>query len=334
MRPVIFIILIFFSCNIFAQQNTKNISVHDPVIIKQDSVYYIFCTGRGISVWSSINMKEWKREKPVFDTLPWAVQAVNGFKNHIWAPDISYYKGLYYLYYSISAFGKNTSCIGVVTNKTLNPSSPNFKWVDHGKVIQSYPGITNWNAIDPNIISDKKGNAFMSFGSFWDGLKLIPLTKNRLQVKGDTINLPTIASRKKIASSINPPSVDDNPKDAGGNAIEAPFIFYKNGYYYLFASIDYCCKGIKSTYKMIAGRSKKIAGPFIDKDGMDMANGGGSILLAGDNNWYGVGHNAVANLNGDDFLIFHAYDAKDNGRSKLRIEKLNWEDGWPVVMQQ
>ena len=198
MRANIFIILLFFYCNIFAQQNTTNISVHDPVIIKQDSVYYIFCTGRGISVWSSKNMKEWKREKPVFDTLPWAVQAVKGFTNHIWAPDISYYKGLYYLYYSISAFGKNTSCIGVATNKTLHPSSPDFKWIDHGKVIQSYPGKTNWNAIDPNIISDNKGNAWMSFGSFWDGLKLIPLTKDRLHTIGDTINLPTIASRKKI----------------------------------------------------------------------------------------------------------------------------------------
>ncbi len=331
MKKSIFVILLFFSCNIFAQQTQTNITVHDPVIIKQDSMYYIFCTGRGISVWSSANMKEWKKEKPVFDTLPWAVQAVNGFKNHFWAPDISYYNGLYYLYYSISAFGKNTSCIGVATNKTLHPTSPNFKWIDHGKIIQSYPGITNWNAIDPNIISNKKGKAWMVFGSFWDGLKIIPLTKNRLHVTGDTVNLPTIASRKKLSSSNNPASIDDNPKDAGGNAIEAPFLFYKNDYYYLFASIDYCCKGVKSTYKMIVGKSKKITGPFIDKEGTDMAKGGGSIVLAGDNNWYGVGHNAVANFDGTDYLVFHAYDAKDNGKSKLRIEIIRWVEGWPVI---
>jgi arabinan endo-1,5-alpha-L-arabinosidase len=331
MRSCSLIILLFFFCKVFAQQPPNNITVHDPVIIKQDSVYYIFCTGRGISVWSSTNFTDWKKEKPVFDTLPWAVQAVPSFKNHIWAPDISYYRGQYYLYYSISAFGKNTSCIGVATNKTLNPSSPDFKWTDHGKVIQSYPGITNWNAIDPNIIADKKGKAWMCFGSFWGGLKIIQLTKNRLHVKGDTINLLTIASRKKTASSINPPSVDDNPKDAGGNAIEAPFIFYKNNNYYLFASIDYCCKGVKSTYKMITGKSEKISGPFVDKEGKDMASGGGTILMQGDNNWYGVGHNAVANFNGVDYLVFHAYDAKDNGRSKLRIEKITWENGWPVV---
>jgi len=332
LRPIFFTILLFCTAPVFGQGNQNTFLVHDPVIIKQDSVYYVFCTGRGINVFSSVDMKDWKKERSVFDTLTWAVQAVPGFKNHIWAPDISFYKGQYYLYYSISAFGKNTSCIGVATNKTLHPASPDFKWTDHGKLIQSYPGKTNWNAIDPNIIADKKGNAWMSFGSFWDGLKQVKLTKDRLHIDGDSINLPTIASRKKTTSAENPASVDDNPKDAGGNAIEAPFIFYKNNYYYLFASIDYCCKGIKSTYKMIVGRSKKINGPFIDKEGNDMAKAGGSIVLQGDKNWYGVGHNALASFDGVDYLVFHGYAAADNGRSKLRIEKLKWENDWPVII--
>ncbi len=332
MRSVVLIPLLFICCGIFAQQYSTNISVHDPVIIKQDSVYYLFCTGRGISVWSSKDMQQWKREKPVFDTLPWAVQAVKGFTNHIWAPDISFYKGVYYLYYSVSAFGKNTSCIGVATNKTLDPSSPGFKWNDHGKLIQSYPGKTNWNAIDPNIIADKKGHAWLTFGSFWDGLKQVRLAKDRLSIKGDTIHLPTIASRKKTASKENPPSVEDNPKDAGGNAIEAPFVFKKNHYYYLFASIDYCCKGVKSTYKMIVGRAKNINGPFMDKEGLDMAKGGGTIVLQGDQKWYGVGHNAVASFNGVEYIVFHGYDAGDNGKPKLRIEQLQWQNDWPVIL--
>ncbi len=332
-RKIILYLLLCCSLLTNAQTYQTNIPAHDPVAIKQDSIYYLFCTGRGVSMWSSKNLKEWKREKPVFDTLPWAVQAVKGFSNHIWAPDISYHNGLYYLYYSVSAFGKNTSCIGVATNKTLHPSSPDYKWTDHGKVIQSYPGKTNWNAIDPNIITDKKGHMWMSFGSFWDGIKLARLTKNRLQIKGDTINLRTIASRKKEISASNPPAVEDNPKDAGGNAIEAPFIFFKSGYYYLFASIDYCCKGEKSTYKMIVAKSKKITGPFVDKEGNDMAKGGGTILLAGDSNWYGVGHNAIVSFDKTDYLIFHAYDASDKGKSKLRIEKISWADGWPVIIK-
>ncbi|GAA4315653.1 arabinan endo-1,5-alpha-L-arabinosidase [Mucilaginibacter gynuensis] len=315
-----------------AQDLKTNISVHDPVMMKQDSLYYIFCTGNGIAMWSSADRVHWKQEKPVFDTPPkWAVDTIPGFKGHIWAPDISYYKGTYYLFYSVSAFGKNTSAIGVATNTTLHTNNAAYKWVDHGRVIQSYPGKTNWNAIDPNIATDKSGTPYMVFGSFWDGIKLVKLKKDRLSLAEDPAKIPTIASRKKNANAANPPAVDGNPADAGGNAIEAPFIYKKDKYYYLFTSIDYCCKGPKSTYKMIVGRAKKLQGPYLDKTGTPMQSGGGTLVLEGDKDWYGVGHNAVANFEGADYLVFHAYDAADRGIPKLRMEKLNWADGWPVV---
>jgi arabinan endo-1,5-alpha-L-arabinosidase len=121
---------------------------------------------------------------------------------------------------------------------------------------------------------------------------------------------------------------------AGDAAIEAPFIFKKNNYYYLFVSFDYCCRGEKSTYKMMVGRSENVYGPYIDRDGVPMNLGGGSLVLEGDKNWNGVGHNAVANFNGVDYLVFHGYDANDNGKPKLRIEKLNWVNGWPSISRQ
>lgn len=313
---------------------TRQTPVHDPVMIKEKDTYYLFCTGSGISVFSSKDLKNWRKEKPVFSAAPqWAVDAVPGFRGHIWAPDIHYYNGQYYLYYSVSAFGKNTSCIGVVTNKTLDTSSADYQWVDHGKVIQSYPGKTNWNAIDPNIISDEKGIAYMFFGSFWDGLKRVQLSGNRLNVAEDTTRLVTVASQKKEgSSSVNPSAVDNNPVDAGGNAIEAPFVFKKNNHYYLFASTDYCCKGVNSTYKMIVGRSRDVKGPYLDKDGKDLSKGGGAIVLQGNKDWYGVGHNSAYTFDGKDYLIFHGYDASDNGRSKLIIEEIKWDTaGWPVV---
>lgn len=284
----------------------------------------------------STNLIEWKYEEPVFKEVPkWAVEAIPSFKGHIWAPDISYYNGQYYLYYSVSAFGKNTSCIGLATNKTLNTADPKYKWIDHGKIIQSVPGATNWNAIDPNLAVDKDGTPYLAFGSFWDGIKLVKLTKDRLSVAENLDNNPTIASRKKDENiKENLSSVNNNPIDAGVNAIEAPFIFRKGKYYYLFASIDYCCRGVKSTYKMIIGRSKKIQGPYLDKDNVPLAHGGGTILLAGDKDWYGLGHNGVASADGNDYLVFHAYDAQNNGMSKLRIEKLAWIKGWPRIVKE
>lgn len=328
--------LLLASCwlvSLHAETATPVISVHDPVIIRENGTYYIFATGQGVAVWSSRDMANWTREKPVFAEPPaWAVAAIPTFKGHIWAPDISYYAGRYYLYYSCSAFGKNTSCIGVATNATLDPRSPDFKWVDHGKVIQSFPGRTNWNAIDPNLITDDAERPYLIFGSFWDGLKLVRLSDDRLSLAESPDNLPTVASRKTDPAAPNPAAPEGNPVDAGGNAIEAPFIFKHGGYYFLFASIDYCCRGPKSDYKMIVGRAKSVTGPYEDERGVSLARGGGTILLAGDAQWYGVGHCAVADFDGTDYLVFHGYDAADQGHSKLRIEKLAWDDaGWPSV---
>lgn len=318
--------LLLMLCSLWglAQQSGRRISVHDPVMIKQDSLYYIFCTGRGISVWSSKNRVDWKRERPVFAQTPaWAAKAVpKAHPNDFWAPDISYHSGKYYLYYAISVFGKNTSVIGLAINKTLHPDSPDFAWVDQGLVIQSYPGKDMFNAIDPNLIRDDLDNPWLTFGSFWGGIKLVQLNAD-MKTPASPRPWKTIAARKR--SKNLPDSV------AGDGAIEGPFIFKKDNYYYLFTSWDYCCRGPKSTYKMMVGRAEKIEGPYVDRNGTDLAKGGGTLVLAGDKDWYGVGHNAVCAFDGVDYLVFHAYDAADNGRSKLRIEPLDWPDGWPLV---
>ncbi|MBN2611919.1 MAG: arabinan endo-1,5-alpha-L-arabinosidase [Bacteroidales bacterium] len=298
--------------------------VHDPVMIKTDSAYYLFCTGRGIAVWSSKDMKEWKREQPVFSAPPeWALKTIPGFKGHIWAPDISFHNGLYYLYYSVSAFGKNTSCIGLATNPVLNPESPEFRWTDHGKVLQSVPGRDMWNAIDPNLAFDDEGVPWLVFGSFWNGMKLFKLQKD-LTRPAEPEKWYTVASRPrdyKYADSL-----------AGDAAIEAPFIFKKHGYYFLFVSFDYCCRGIRSNYKIMVGRSGNITGPYKDRNGVEMAQGGGTLVLAGNESWPGVGHNSAYTFEGKDYLIFHGYDASDNGKSKLLIREIQWDNEyWPVV---
>lgn len=323
MKPInsIFVIvLLLVNAIAFSQMPV----VHDPVMIKQDSVYYLFCTGWGISCFSSTDRVNWKQEKPVFPEPPdWAVKAVPGYKGHTWAPDISFYHGKYYLFYAVSAFGKNTSCIGLAENSTLHPSSPDYKWIDRGKIIQSVPGRDDWNAIDPNLVVDEEGHPWIDFGSFWSGIKLVRLNDD-LSAIAQPEEWYGLARRKRAFT------VDE--KEAGDGAIEAPFIVKHEKYYYLFVSFDYCCRGVNSDYKIMVGRSEKITGSYIDKDGTLMSNGGGTLVLAGNKDWPGVGHCAVYNFDGQDYIIFHAYDVSDNGKPKLKIRKLNWDDeGWPTT---
>ncbi len=325
MRTLIYNWLIASLLPVVVTAQTNPIPAHDPVMIKQDSVYYMFCTGMGITVWSSVNRVNWKKENPVFaKPAEWVVKELPAFRGHIWAPDISYHNGLYYLYYSVSAFGKNTSCIGVATNKTLHPSSPDYRWVDHGKLIQSVPNRDDWNAIDPNLFIDDDKTPWLTFGSFWNGLKLVKLNPDLISV-AQPEEWYNLAGRRKDPSK---------PDSIGGNsAIEAPFLFKKGKYYYLFVSVDFCCRGLKSDYKVVVGRSEKVTGPYVDKNNIPMMQGGGSLVIQGDTvNWVAAGHNSVYTFDGKDFIVYHGYDARDNGKSKLVIKELTWDaGGWPVV---
>lgn len=285
----------------------------------------MFTTGNGISVYSSKDMQNWRKEKPVFSATPgWVNKAIPAYRgSSMWAPDISYHNGVYYLYYAVSAFGKNTSCIGLVVNKTLDTASTDYKWEDRGKVIQSVPGRDLWNAIDANLVIDENNTAWLAFGSFWEGMKLVKLSSDLASV-AQPEQWYTIAKRPR--DFLAPDS------SAGGAAIEGPFIFKKNNYYYLFVSWDYCCRGERSDYKVVVGRSEKVMGPYLDKNGVPMTQNGGSLIVQGDNKeWYGAGHNSAYTFDGKDYIIYHGYDAKDRGRSKLIIKELKWENGWPFI---
>ncbi|MXN90088.1 family 43 glycosylhydrolase [Flavobacterium sp. Sd200] len=319
----IWVLLVYGS--VFSQKtlHINETIVHDPVMIEQDGTYYLFCTGKGISMFSSKDMNNWTKLNQVFETAPqWVEKVVPKFDNHIWAPDVSFHNGQYYLYYSVSAFAKNTSAIGVATNKTLNPADKNYKWIDHGIVIESVPNRDLWNAIDPNLIFDENNTPWLAFGSFWNGLKMVKLNAD-LKTIAQPQEWHTIARRER--------SFKLEDKDPGDAALEAPFVFKKDGYYYLFLSWDYCCRGENSTYKVVVGRSKTVQGPYVDATGKPLFEGGGTLVIEGNKNWAGVGHNSTYTFKGKDYLVFHAYDMAQRGVPKLKIKEIKWENGWPKV---
>jgi arabinan endo-1,5-alpha-L-arabinosidase len=306
-----------------AAARAEQVEVHDPSMACDAGACYVFSTGPGVTIYSSQDLTHWKWIGRVFDGEPsWARSAVPGFSGHLWAPDIFARDGRFYLYYSVSAFGKNTSAIGVAVNETLDPDSPDYAWVDKGIVVLSVPNRDDWNAIDPAVSLDKDGTPWMAFGSFWDGIKLVRLDPDLTRL-AEPQEWYSLARRQRAAAT-----PDDKP---GGGAVEAPYIFRKDGWYYLFVSFDLCCRRMNSTYKIMVGRSKSIAGPYVDKAGKPMLQGGGSLVLGGDKDWVALGHNAAYHFDGRDWLVFHAYETADNARQKLRILAITWQDGWPAV---
>jgi arabinan endo-1,5-alpha-L-arabinosidase len=327
---------------------------HDPSIAFDRGTYYVFATGAvhpdgpvappappapdavaqpatrsataqlpQFQVRCSKDLHVWQRCGAVFPKIPEWIQQLSPKTRELWAPDISYFDGLYHLYYAFSAFGKNTSGIALATNETLDPTSPKYKWVDRGLVLQSL-ATDDFNAIDPNLVLDAKGEAWLAFGSFWKGIMMRHLDRaTGLLSKSDT-KIYSLASR--YPGSLTQLRNPDLPPDT--EAVEAPFVFHQGDYYYLFVSFDLCCRGVKSTYRTMVGRSTSVTGPYVDRDGRPMLEGGGSQILSANGKWLGPGGESLFRHDGTDYIVFHAYSAV-NGHPALHISTIAWKDGWP-----
>ena len=289
--------------------------IHDPSTIVQDGgCFYVFSTGRGILGKSSPDLIHWTNSPSVFYRPPaWTKKAVPGFWNHFWAPDIVRLNGKFYIYYSVSSFGKQTSAIGLATSPTLNPAAKNHHWTDAGPVITSTTNSA-FNTIDPSVLLDGDGKLWLAFGSFWQGIfltELDPQTGKRLGTNSPLFHL------------------------AWNHSIEAACLAQHGQFYYLFVNWGECCKGTNSTYEVRVGRAEKITGPYLDRDGKNLTDGGGSPFLQSHGRFIGPGHIGIVddgNTDGPTRFSYHYYDADTQGRSRLALGKIDWSDGWPMAV--
>jgi len=249
----------------------------------------------------------------------------NGANTDVWAPSLMVVNGTYYQYYSIPYQPTSwpAAVIGVAT-----ASAPQGPWTDKGIVARSWstssapppPGFTKTtdNAIDPAPFVDATGKWWMAFGSWSDGLHLMQLNP------ATGLKSTTNTTVYKIAQRGSPTS-----------AVEGPFIYYYNGYYYYFAPINVCCSAT-SPYRTVVGRSTSVTGPYVDRGGVALTAGGGTILVSTHGNVIGPGGGSVftdAGNNNRPTFVYHYYDGNNNGRPTLGINPLGFTaDGWPFLM--
>lgn len=285
--------------------------VHDPsTVILNDKTFWIFATGDGVKSLYSTNLIDWTFAKPALPTNPpWAAGIAAVHRDYFWAPDVIKANDRYLLYYSVSTWGKNTSAIGLASNVTLDSTNPKFQWADAGMVIRSF-ATNNFNAIDPAVSFDADGRLWLAFGSYWSGIKLIELN-------------PVTGQRLAPDSPIHSLAFNDS--------IEAAFIYRRGTNFFLFVNWGQCCRGTNSTYEIRMGRADKITGPYLDRFGKDMLQGGGSLFLDSQPPCYGPGHAGIINVAGQDWFSCHYYDGNHRGNSRLWVGKLSWDtQGWPI----
>lgn len=297
--------------------------VHDPsrAVLSRDGAWHIFSSHNGIQ--TAVGKADhgnfptvWTQGEPVFHALPqWLREKVPAAAaDDFWAPDLLHSPAAneWRLYYSASGFGSQISCIGMA--KSADPAGP---FVDAGEVFCSKHGDA-FNAIDPCPLVASGGGHWLSFGSFWQGIYIIELDA----YTGKAIGAP----HGPVARNV----------ELKPNSIEASYLHEWDGQFYLFVNWGQCCKGTESTYQIFVGRSHVATGPFVDKDGRDLVQGGGTLLLdthsKDASNEVGPGHVGIARTsNGNQFLTYHFYDAADSGTPALGIRPLRFVNGWPTL---
>jgi arabinan endo-1,5-alpha-L-arabinosidase len=305
----------------------------DPAVIKaKDGYWYAYGTtdplreGEGtrhlIPTARSTDLVDWTYVGDAFTeaTLPaWAAPDAA-----LWAPDIRYLDGTYYLYYVVTqttATGEpNDNAIGVATAPT--PTGP---WTDSGGPVvgprrgdSGNPGDFKWT-FDPSQFTDRDGTRYLYYGSYYGGIFVTELSADATRAVGE----PTMVA------------ID--------NRYEGAYVVRHGRWYYLFASEANCCAGPTTGYTVFAGRSASPRGPFVDRDGISLVTsrvGGTIVVTPNGNTWVGTGHNAVVtDLAGQDWFVYHAIDRRDpfldepfgiNERPML-LDRLDWIDGWPTV---
>ncbi|ANE43750.1 arabinan endo-1 5-alpha-L-arabinosidase [Deinococcus puniceus] len=315
---------------------TRVESCADPAVIQSrtpgDTNWYLYCTTDPhntkdvdannnlnfhlISMAKSPDLVNWTYIGDAFTTKPDWVKDDAG----LWAPNIEYLNGKYYLYYTASDTKARGSAIGVATS-----TSPTGPWTDSGTPVVEPQGPPGGNpddrrwVFDSEVITDDAGQNWMYYGSYFGGISVRKLSADGLKTDA--------ATQKEVA-------ID--------NRYEGAQVVKHGGFYYLMLSAANCCNGPLTGYSMFTGRSASPTGPFVDKEGvslLDPRTGGTPLISMNGNRWVGPGHNAVfTDAGGQDWTMYHAIDLNDpyftpggvNKRPVL-LDPLDWVDEWPTV---
>lgn len=323
-----------FDPSSFEDETTwRTLNTHDPGIFKDKGCYYTFSTdamyrekGRppfrgGVQVRRSKDLIDWEWVGHALDGVPELAKAWTG-ADGLWAPDVIKLQDAYLLYYCASRFGTRQSFIGVATAACLEGP-----WTDLGEVIKTAEGdVLKVNAIDPNVVFDKEGRLWMTYGSFFGGIYIAELSPSTGKLLHSGIGTLLARRERKVREG----------------AVEGPYIVYhpQFDYYYLFVSYD----SLFTNYNVRAARSRTITGPYIDYSGHVMTDTEtadpsriGLKLMGGYRfsdapGWLAPGHNSVLEDNGAYYMVHHAREEVNKHCFHLHVRPIVWmEDGWPVV---
>ena len=318
--------------------------IHDPSrVIITTTGQFISVTGKaqedgykcGLETWYRASPKDnWKPHECLFVDKPdWISKFVPTNDGAFWAPEfIDHERILYSVASNFDDGGPSCTALAIAKKeqgKIIWEDSGMPLTCTTGKPTKTKNGEIEVEAIDPAYIFSPNGKAYLiTGGGLIHGTEVNPENFQPLSGNWFSIDDP---NWKTLARG---PITDEEEEGIGDGHewVEAPYVYYREGFYYLFVNWGACCRGAESDYNIRVGRSKKPLGPFLDKKGINMADGGGSLVLESEGTKRGPGHAGIwTNKNEQNILGFHYYDAKRDGISLYDERQIVWKNNWPII---
>jgi xylan 1,4-beta-xylosidase len=275
----------------------------DPSVIRVGQDYWATATSGEwapeFPILHSLDLVNWKVVSAVFRKRPiWA-------ERNFWAPEISEYRGHYFVYYTARKKG-GPLCVAVASS--VNPQGP---YTDHGPLVCQDIG-----SIDAMSVVDERGERYLIWKEDGNSRNQpTPLWAQKLSEDGTRL----VGSRKEL--------IRNDPKSWEGGVVEGAFILRHRDWFYLFYSGNACC-GRRCNYALGVARSQKLLGPWEKNPS--------NPILAENQTWQCPGHGSiVSDERGRDFLLYHAYKKSEEafyiGREAM-LDEVSWDSsGWPSI---
>jgi GH43 family beta-xylosidase len=291
--------------------NPLRINGPDPWVIRWGGYYYYTnTTGNNLQLWKTKKVSEVSTSKPA---LVWTPPATGPNSTQIWAPELHFLDGKWYIYYTASdkaAADDAHRHVFVLENASPDPTTGT--WVDKSKVNTRYTGLDG-------TVFEHGGQRYFVYSAYiglQSTLAIAPM-KNpwTLEVnKEATIATPTYAWEK----------------GGGRQILEGPeFLPGKQGQLFIVYSASACWDDNYALGMLTAQAASDLLKPESwTKTAQPVFHSSAETGV------WGPGHNSfIKSPDGrEDWLVYHAKaaaDGKCEGRSS-RMQKFDWNaDGTP-----
>jgi xylan 1,4-beta-xylosidase len=285
----------------------------DPSVVRVGRDYYLvnstFAWFPGIPVWHSRDLVNWTQIGNAIDRPSQLHLQGMGMGGGVFAPDISWHGGRFYIV---------NTCVGCGGNFVITARAAAGPWSDP-------VWLPEIDGIDPSLFFDDDGSAWMLNNGppqgtpRYDGHRAIWIQQF------DPTRLKLLGPRRVLVDG----GVHPERKPIW---IEGPHIFRKDGLYYLIAAEG----GTEENHSEVVFRSDKITGPYLpapanpiltqrdlpaDRPEPITSTGHASFVRTQHGDWWAM------------FLGVRPYDSAGNfntGRETFLLP-VRWQGGWPRI---